>query len=482
MPERKKPVPVYFTSLEIKNVRCFGRRQVLKLTADRGRPARWTLILGENGVGKTTLLECLTWMRLVPEIDQEDLSSQERDDLSGEELLLSKGKLVPALSGEGDDVLERLRRVGANRSTIRAKLSFDGTLASVGEESGTGRRGKIINPGARISFDKKGLSGYDELGNPPRIAELEGGFHDPLIVAYGANRKLGVMNLNLGREDLHPIDFRLAGETELYDIEEMLRTLDYASNAKNQTGPEYVRREELKKALARILPRVEFNPAHIEILPPTVNRWEPTGVCLRTDYGLVPFSALSLGYQVTMAWVADLAWRLLERYPASPNPLEEPAVVLIDEIDLHLHPRWQLRIMDDLSAVFRGTQFIATSHSPLMVQVAEKANFVLLREIDAEVEIVNEPEVVSSWRVDQILTSELFGLPGARNEQTELLYANRDELAAIPSPSPEQKAELERLRIQISKIPTAGDPQDQIAMELIRKAATLLKQHNLVEP
>ena len=60
-------------------------------------------------------------------------------------------------------------------------------------------------------------------------------------------------------------------------------------------------------------------------------------------------SALSLGYRTTAGWVVDLAWRFINRYPESPNPLAEPAVVLIDEIDLHLHPRWQLRIMKDLS-------------------------------------------------------------------------------------------------------------------------------------
>lgn len=183
-----------------------------------------------------------------------------------------------------------------------------------------------------------------------------------------------------------------------------------------------------------------------------------------------------------MAWVADLAWRLLEHYPKSQNPLEEPAVVLIDEIDLHLHPRWQLRIMDDLSAVFPATQFIATSHSPLMVQVAAKANFALLRRNNTYVEIDNDPRRVMSWRVDQILTSDLFGMPSARNEQTEGLFAKRDELAINPSRSLEEDAELERLYVEISKIPSAGDPQDQKAMELIREAAALFEQHGIIQP
>ena len=59
---------IYFSSLEIENVRCFGERQVLDLT-DEGRPAPWSLLIGENGTGKTTLLECLAWMRPVPEVN-----------------------------------------------------------------------------------------------------------------------------------------------------------------------------------------------------------------------------------------------------------------------------------------------------------------------------------------------------------------------------------------------------------------------------
>src|ERR1051326_2947387 len=57
---------IYFTSLELDSVRCFGRPQRLDLTDATGNPAQWTLLLGDNGVGKTTLLQCLSWMRPVP--------------------------------------------------------------------------------------------------------------------------------------------------------------------------------------------------------------------------------------------------------------------------------------------------------------------------------------------------------------------------------------------------------------------------------
>src|SRR4051812_14762473 len=67
MTKQKMLPSLYLTSLGIANVRCFGEGQRLELTGTNGRPARWTLILCENGVGKTTLLQCLAWMHVVPE-------------------------------------------------------------------------------------------------------------------------------------------------------------------------------------------------------------------------------------------------------------------------------------------------------------------------------------------------------------------------------------------------------------------------------
>lgn len=284
----------YFTSLEVRNVRCFGKKQVLDLNGEGGMPAPWTLILGENGVGKTTLLECLTWMRPVPEVPREAQSLAELAHLTYEELLKKEGELRPALSEESDEALERLHRRGPKGSTIRAKLSLGGRLAAVDDGTGDGKRGKIINQGAEVKFDQDGLSSYLPLGTPQKISELEpefGEYSEPLIIAYGANRFLGDQNLTKGEID--PIRSRLPGETELYDIEEMLSTLDYASIAHKNKGPQYERREKLKKAIARILPGAEFSPTDIKILPPTLNKQKLSGVCLRTAFGkLVPFSSL----------------------------------------------------------------------------------------------------------------------------------------------------------------------------------------------
>ena len=115
MPEPRIAVPIYFTELEVTNVRCFGKKQRLDLTAAGGGPAPWTLILGENGVGKTTLLECLSWMRPVQEVPLRAQFPQELADLPDDEILSKVGELLQ-LADLSDDrqhiryLRQRIRR------------------------------------------------------------------------------------------------------------------------------------------------------------------------------------------------------------------------------------------------------------------------------------------------------------------------------------------------------------------------------------
>ena len=459
---------VYFSTLEVENIRCFGGSQELVLT-DHGRPTQWSLIIGENGAGKTTLLECLAWMRPEPGQVPSGIGAPGVTEHSRRPVSLSSGLLESALSQEEDDVLETLPRVGSRTVGFKTQFFF-GESGFCSENALS--RARNFSLGVKLSFNEKEL--LDKY-NPKKaqIKRLQDAFVLPLIVSYGANRYLGERNSQVFDES-DPKDYeRLSKGTELCDVEEILMNLDYA--AQNGAEPESSRLTLLKKVLSRILPG-DNDPERIDIHPPDVlETGRPSGVYVKTFTGLVRMSALSLGYRTTAGWVMDLAWRFLTRYPDSPDPLGEPAVVLVDEIDLHLHPRWQLEIMKDLSSLFPATQFIATSHSPLIVQVAETANLILLIKREGDVEIVNEPGVSREYRVDQILTSLLFGVPSSRPESIERLFRQRAKLVDKTHRSQEEEDLLKNINRRIHALPTAQDGSAWDATDFIHRFSTLLE-------
>lgn len=176
----------------------------------------------------------------------------------------------------------------------------------------------------------------------------------------------------------------------------------------------------------------------------------------------------------------DLAWQLYQKYPKSSQPLNEPAIAIIDEVDLHLHPKWQLDIMDDLSELFPAVQFIATSHSPLVVQSSPTANFAVMQRQNDEVVIINDPHVVTDWRVDQILNSELFGRISSRqSEKTKSLIKEKYKLLDKQNRNQEEEKRLQQINRDILQLSTSKDSEDQTALDFINKASDILKKHGV---
>lgn len=89
-------------------------------------------------------------------------------------------------------------------------------------------------------------------------------------------------------------------------------------------------------------------------------------------------SQLSDGYRNLLALVLDFARRLAQAHPNWPNPLEAPGILLIDEIELHLHPKWQQTVIPNLRAAFPNTQIIAATHSPEVLTTVRRENIHLL--------------------------------------------------------------------------------------------------------
>jgi hypothetical protein len=291
------------------------------------------------------------------------------------------------------------------------------------------------------------------------------------IYAYGASRRLGFTSLSENSDDDRAGSL-FTDQFELRNAEEWLLRLDYSASKPSAIQEQQKKRlDQVGSLLIDILPDVE----EIRFTIPEAANPTPRAE-FKTPYGWVPLSGLGYGYQSLIAWVLDLASRMVECHPDSPNPLAEPAVVLVDEIDLHLHPTWQRTLIGFLTERFPNTQFIATAHSPLVVQAAEGANLAVLRREGDHVVIDNDVESIRGWRVDQILTSDLFGLPTARPPQYDEIMKRRAALASKAKLTRAEQTELKRLDEQVGEMPAGETATMAKNLKAIQETLKLLEE------
>lgn len=101
-------------------------------------------------------------------------------------------------------------------------------------------------------------------------------------------------------------------------------------------------------------------------------------VVFKTADGSIPFAQLSLAHQTLIAWCGDLLYRVGQAFGAAASPLKTSGLLLLDELELHLHPLHQRGVLVALSAALPNLQIMATSHSPMVVQQLRPGELVLL--------------------------------------------------------------------------------------------------------
>lgn len=115
---------------------------------------------------------------------------------------------------------------------------------------------------------------------------------------------------------------------------------------------------------------------------------------------------LSQGEKSILALVADIARRLTLLNPSLSNPLDGTGIVLIDEIDLHLHPSWQQKIIKRLEETFKNIQFIVTTHSPQVCHTIDSENIWLIKEGAKFKAPKGVRGAVSSWVLENLFEVE----------------------------------------------------------------------------
>jgi hypothetical protein len=189
-----------------------------------------------------------------------------------------------------------------------------------------------------------------------------------------------------------------------------------------------------------------------------------TGITVRGRWGRSPLSSLGDGYRATVTWILDLlSWWFLRTARGSKRPAAIDGIVLIDEVEQHLHPRWQRNIMRLLTDNFPQVQFIATTHSPLVASGCEGIPVHLLDQ--------GEHRVVApfGWLAEDVYAE--MGLESSRAKPfTDALeeFARLDEKRLSTSLSPAERARLSRLRKKLEPLP--GDDPIRLTTELFNLA------------
>ena len=129
----------------------------------------------------------------------------------------------------------------------------------------------------------------------------------------------------------------------------------------------------------------------------------------------VPFGALSDGFRAYIGWIGDFLYHVCHCCPAGTRLVDFRGIVMIDEVDLHLHPEWQLLVLPTVSRALPRLQFVCTTHSPIVAGTVESANLFLVVPDGDSASVLARPEVeVHGLTADQILMSPHFGLESTR--------------------------------------------------------------------
>jgi len=364
---------------------------------------RCTVFLGDNGTGKTNLLKVIA--NLSPEIRNVD--DVEENDLAVEISVRGKDEKKHKKAYRPNVV----ERHGEKDYSVSMRFATSNESAECITHPQYKELQKIEKEG-KISASQPVSIGYTDKNNTIVYDVPELG--DVVIYAYGVNRFSDDKN-NLRSEN--NVETLFYNNRPLINVNQWLIQLELASKDGNTKSKAI----EKKKILKKILRNSNLFP-DIKDYKVKVDEKLNAEVLFETSYGQFHLSDLAYGYQCMFAWLFDFIKKMFDRYPDSDNPLKEPAILVVDEIDLHLHPAWQRHVLADLCGLFPNTQIIVSTHSPLVIQSIDGINLFVLENQEEGTVVSNYTDKdFQGWRVDEILRDVMKLGDDVRSEKYKAL-------------------------------------------------------------
>lgn len=403
-----KVIP-YISKISIRNFKAIKKfdftlinplistKRVFQFNEDNSWPSeisKWTLILGENGVGKTAILEAI------------------------------------AIAVLGEEEAKKIHPVKKARNYINR----DGGKCSITIEYLDGSKSSL------------------------RILKTKG-----IVFSEGANsqelliRGFGHVRIPPRENDNNDIKHKLVEVNNLFDPYYSLCDVNKYFNELSTeviedigTSPFFL----VSRTIRDVLP---------EIGDDEIVKTEDGRIQLSIKDKSVFLDELSSGYQAVIILVIDIISAIKDKHLMDMR--EQPGIVLLDEIGSQLHPKWRMRIVRDLRKTFPKIQFIATTHEPLCIKSIATEEVIKMNHFETiALSKTNHPDI-RKLRVDQLLTSPLFGLNSTIDPDIEHKFDTYYTYLQNPDENIEK---IDELKTQLAKYNTLGyTRRDQLLYDII---------------
>ena len=354
------------SKLRLENIRCFKDIEI-SFEDKKGDVKNWSFIVGDNGQGKTTILRSLA----AGLCDKEGASALLAELYGFLRRSRKRGSIEICLKDEDDKKYTLKTQIeGDNESVFHDVFRGDCVGKENSNKAKNFKREKIFAVAYGASRSVTGTESYEEYA-----------LVDSLYTLF--NYKYPLQNAELG-----------------------------ASRVKIHSGEEW-------KKLQNILKEVLMFQEDDEIF------LERTGLYVETKRGKESFNTLSDGYKSLTSVILDfLSWNLIYKEDEDFDLTNLSGILIIDELEQHLHPKWQRKIVKILSEQFPKVQFICSTHTPICVLgLNDLENSWLFKAAyvnnHSEVERFDLKEDFKGYRSDQILTSGIFDLTDTRSVSVE---------------------------------------------------------------